>query len=326
MMFFVKYIGIVAFPLVIYLIYMGERKRRVKNIIIASLLILIPSSLWILRNLVVADSPFGRRGGSIYNLFDVTLISTETLLYWVFPVLFLVPILFILVAKVLRKIDVSLKELIKRTDIALIFTILFVGATLLSSSISAFDRLNNRLLFPVFIPLLIIFLMTLEKIKDNFTKFDYKRILIISGFLLMIIPIGVYIRTDIKSFTLRLKNGAGGIATDEYQARLPKLSAQSIEQIKSENNIYSNNPELLYYASGIQSQKAPGKYYYNSADVEVSPTEVTNFFRGGDSYLIWVGESSNGLSYSPEELQKYVTIKLIESGPNYKLYLISGRK
>ncbi|MBK6681422.1 MAG: hypothetical protein IPG53_16115 [Ignavibacteriales bacterium] len=80
-----------------------------------------------------------------------------------------------------------------RIDIPLIFITLFLIGTFISTAVSAFDRLNNRLLFPAFIPLLIVFLIVLGILKDNLSKWENRKFLVVaSGLILMLIPVGVY--------------------------------------------------------------------------------------------------------------------------------------
>lgn len=325
LLFFVKYIGIVIFPLVLYLIYRGDKKSWLFKSIVASVVTIIPFLLWILRNYYLAGSPFGERGESIYGILEVKMISTETFLYWVFPVLMLVPILILLAAGLLKIIDVPFSQVFRRIDIPLIFIALFLIGTFVSTSISAFDRLNNRLLFPAFIPLLIVFLIVLDILKDNLSKWENRKFLIVAGLILMLIPVGAYIRTDIRSFSARIQNGAGGISTDEFQIRLPQMPGEMIKKLKSEHNTYSNNPELLFYVTSVQSKKSPRKFFYNSDEIEVKRENLSKYFGGGKNYLVWVGGNGNELSYSPEELKKYVKLKLISSGSNYQIFEIFGQ-
>jgi hypothetical protein len=325
LLFFVKYIGIVVFPVIIYLIYRGDKKSWFIKSILASLITLIPVLLWILRNYFLAGSPFGERGESIYNILEVKMISTETFLYWVFPVLILVPLSVLFAARHLKIINVSFTHIFYKIDIHLILIILFLSGTFISTSISAFDRLNNRLLFPAFIPLLTVFLILLDILKKNLSKWDNRKLFVIAGLILMLIPVGVYIRTDIRSFGTRIQKGAGGISTDEFQAKLPNLKGEMIKKLKAENNTYSNNPELLFYTTFVQSKKSPRRFFYNSDEVEVNRENLAKYFGSGKNYLVWIGGNENELSYSPEELKKYVKIRLVSTGSNYQIYEIFGQ-
>ncbi len=325
LLFFVKYIGIVVFPVIIYLIYRWDKKSWFIKSILASLITLIPVLLWILRNYFLAGSPFGERGESIYNILEVKMISTETFLYWVFPVLMLVPLSVLFAARHLKIINVSLSHVLYKIDIHLILIILFLSGTFISTSISAFDRLNNRLLFPAFIPLLTVFLILLDILKKNLSKWDNRKLFVIAGLILMLIPVGVYIRTDIRSFGTRIQKGAGGISTDEFQAKLPNLKGEMIKKLKAENNTYSNNPELLFYTTFVQSKKSPRRFFYNSDEVEVNRENLAKYFGSGKNYLVWIGGNENELSYSPEELKKYVKIRLVSTGSNYQIYEIFGQ-
>ena len=321
-LFFVKYIGIVLFPLIIYLIYWGDKKSRFFKSVVASIITLLPVLLWVLRNYYFAGSPFGARGDSIYNIFEVKMISTETFLYWVFPVLMLVPLLVLFAARYLKIIDISFTHVFYKIDIPLILIILFLSGTFISTSISAFDRLNNRLLFPAFIPLLLVFLIFLEILRENLSNGHNRRFLVVAALILMVIPVGVYLRTDVRSFTTRIKKGAGGISTDEYQAMLPKLNGEMIKKLMSEKNTYSNNPELLFYATFVQSKKSPRKFFYNSDEIEVSRENLSKYFNRGRNYLVWMGGNENELSYTPEELEKYFRVSLISSDSSYQIYEI----
>lgn len=325
LLFFIKYIGVVILPLVGYLIFRGDKKKRLSHYIVASGITLIPVSLWILRNYYLTGSPFGERGDSIYSILEVKIISIETFLYWVFPILMVALLLVIVTARSLKIIDIDLKQIFRRIDISLICIVLFLSGTFLSTSISAFDRINNRLLFPVFIPLLVIFLVVLDILKNNLSKWNNRKFLVVTGLILMLIPAGVYIRTDIRSFNTRIQNGAGGISTDDFQIRLPKLPDEMINKLTSGHHTYSNNPELLFYATSVQSKKSPRKFFYNSDEVQDDRGILPKFFNEEKNYLVWVGGNENELSYTPEELKKFIRIRLISSGKNYQIYEIIGQ-
>ncbi|MBK6681421.1 MAG: hypothetical protein IPG53_16110 [Ignavibacteriales bacterium] len=98
-----------------------------------------------------------------------------------------------------------------------------------------------------------------------------------------------------------------------------------VKKLKSENNIYSNNPELLFYATYVQTKKSPRKFFYNSDEIEVKRENLSRYFGEGKNYLVWIGGNENELSYSPEELKKYVKIRLISSGSNYQIFEIIGQ-
>ena len=324
-LFFLKYIGIISFGVVIYLIF-REKNELLRKSFVSFLIAVVPAVLWLIRNYTASGTPFGERGRSIYNIIDITLISTETFLYWVFPFLILLLLIFIISARYFKLIEFPFPVFLRRVDIYLLFSVLFIGVTIISCSVSAFDRLNNRLLFPAFLPLLILFLIFVDVVKTNLRKWKYQKFLMIAGLVVLIVPVIAYVRTDIRSFNSRIRYGAGGIATDEYQARLPKIPQQSFLELKTGDEIYSNNPELLYYATNLQAKKSPQKFFYNSEDVFVRADDIPKYFSGKKSHLIWIGGNTDETGYSPEELVKHVGIKEISAGLNYRIFEISGQK
>ena len=324
-LFFLKYIGIISFGVVIYLIF-REKKECLQKTFISLSIAVVPAVLWLIRNYTASGTPFGERGRSIYNIIDVTLISTETFLYWVFPFLILLLLIFIISARYFKLIEFPFPVFVRTVDIYLLFSVLFIGVTIISCSVSAFDRLNNRLLFPAFLPLLNLFLLFFEIVKSSFMKSKYQKFIAMAGLVALIIPVVAYVRTDIRSFDSRIMYGAGGIATDEYQARLPKIPQQNFLKLKTGDEIYSNNPELLYYATNLQAKKSPQKFFYNSEDVFVRADDIPKYFSGKKSHLIWIGGDTNETGYSPEELVKHVGIKEISAGLNYRIFEISEQK
>lgn len=324
-LFFLKYIGIISFVVILYLILRGNRREWFRNTSLSISIAVVPAVLWLIRNFTVSGTPFGERGSSMYNIIDVILISTETFLYWVFPFLMLLSAISYGATNYFKTIDVRFSDWVRKADIHLLFTVFFVGATFVSCSVSAFDRLNNRLLFPVFLPTLIVFLLFFDIVKSSLLKLKYRKILTIAGFAVLIIPVVLYIRTDIRSFNSRIEHGAGGIATDEYQARLPRIPDQIFRELKSTGKIYCNNPELLYYATNIQTKKSPQKFFYNSEDVVVRLDDLPKYFREEKSFLIWLGGNMNDTGYSPQELAGHVEMNLTLAGENYQIYEIHGR-
>ncbi|MBN8545680.1 MAG: glycosyltransferase family 39 protein [Ignavibacteria bacterium] len=325
-LFFLKYIGIISFVVILYLILRGNRREWFRNTSLSISIAVVPAVLWLIRNFTVSGTPFGERGSSMYNIIDVTLISTETFLYWVFPFLLLLPVILYAAARYLKVTETPFSDFARRSDIQLLFTVLFISATIISCTVSAFDRLNNRLLFPAFIPLLILFLIFVDVVKTNLRKWKYQKFLTIAGLVVLIIPVVLYIRTDIRSFNSRIEHGAGGIATDEYQARLPRIPDHIFRELKSTGKIYCNNPELLYYATNLQTKKSPQKFFYNSEDVVVRLDDLPKYFSEEKSFLIWLGGNMNDTGYSPQELVKHVGIKEISAGLNYRIFEISGQK
>lgn len=325
-LFFLKYIGIVTLPIILYLIYKGNTEKKLQKYSFGVLISLFPAILWVVKNYLVSGTPFGLRGSSLYGLFEVLFISIETFLYWVFPVVMLLTLTIFLFLGLRKESDSGGSNILSKIDIHLLFIGLFLIVTFISSTISAFDRLNNRLLFPIFIPLLIVCLVSVEQLKLRIEVMKKKKVMFFFGIILMSIPVLAYIRTDIRSFNSRILNGAGGISTDEYQAHLPRIPMEVIDRLKSERSVYSNGPELLYYATTIQSKKAPRKFYYNSTTVEVEYKNLKNFFGNEKSLLVWLGDNNSDLSYSPEELKQFYNLRLNSSGKEYRIYEISVRK
>jgi hypothetical protein len=314
----VKYIGIVFFPLVIYEIYNSRLKNKIKLVIICTAIMVIPFLIILIKNYAVVGSLFGVRGSSSYSLGELISSTIETFAYWIFPVVLSLLIVLRAISKKRGLLINAIKEILLKQKPFILFSMLFYIATVLSSLTTALDEPNNRLLIPLFIPLLIILLTFFEKLwNERVSNSKFIKYSLILG---LIVPILMYARTDIRSFTQRVEHGSGSIMTTEYQNKLPMMPDSVISKLKGEQ-LFCNNSAVLYFKTKLMSKTTPRFRYYNSPDVFVQIKEISNYLLYGEkSYILWLTKFPSDELYSLQEIETKVRLLKKASGDGWELY------
>lgn len=164
-------------------------------------------------------------------------------------------------------------------NIATVFSLIYALFIVLSSTVSHYEKINDRLLSPLYIPLLISFtcripaLIQLEKQK----VIRYTSIVVS-----VIIAIGFFYRqyqNDKEFYEDVSTYGIPGFTDDSWTH---SQTINFIQKNKSFFNpdycIYSNAPEAIYFNCGLVGENLPNNKF---------PDDVNKFYTKDHYYIVW---------------------------------------
>ncbi|MPM40578.1 hypothetical protein SDC9_87222 [bioreactor metagenome] len=199
-------------------------------------------------------------------------------------------------------------------NILVAFFVVYVLFIIVSSTISRYESINNRLLAPAFIPLLLVSTCQIPKWRESLSK----RLLrwIIWGFSLGIGGLFVYsfIMINKDNLEYMLETGIPGYSEDTWQkSQLVTYLRKDPEIFKMNENVYSNHCQAVYFLTGNQCATLP-EMAYNE--------DVKEFFTNTSCILIWFNLDNNPDLLNLKEISKIMhlqPIKTFRDGTIYKL-------
>lgn len=163
-------------------------------------------------------------------------------------------------------------------NIATVFFLVYAWFMLLSATISRYEPLNNRLLSPLYIPMLWTFTGWVPTIYKRLNRILQRRLLAVS------VIAGLFFQLGQFSFTKWMYNevkdfGIAGYTDDSW--RLSTICAylkQHPALFKPNYSIFSNAPDALYFVSGISGISLP---HTNQ------PGDINDFLTNPEHYVVW---------------------------------------
>jgi len=314
----IKYTGILLLPVLLWAVYSGLKgKKRTTALLSAGLLIPLPLTWVLVSNFFYSGTLTGYRGASASGLFELLHEAGATFLYWVFPVILAVVVM---VGKFKRwnEKEVSYSGRNISDKFLLGFSLLYFIAITVMSLYEAVDDLNNRLMIPLYFTLLIPAAFYAEKTIKLISEEKWRIAIIL---ILCLIPLA-HARTNYRGVTAQYYYGAGGISSDQFHNKFPK----DVEKLKAEilgKKVYTNNPAVFYYLTGLPNTTIPRKRFYNSDEIEVTENGLLDYFKGAEGSWVFIFNNMvDPDQYNIGEIGKKVELKVAASGEEWRLYTV----
>lgn len=332
-----RYIGVTliltGFGLIIFCLRHRKFSERVKNAVVFSTLSAILPAAWILRNYLLTSTLTGGRYPSSFGLSENVKFAFETISGWVLPESHLIwpigaVILFgstIATIVVLRS-ETNISDRSRYSVIsAAVFIFIYTIFLLLSATFTAFDRINDRLLSPLYVFLLFIIVFVLDRVLQNLSKQSAKKsVAVFTIFSLFIIWLAGYpaLKTTLHVFN-SITDGAGGYSTTAW--RQSSLIGW-LRNNRLDGKILSNAPDALYILTGISSRISPRKHQYASSDTGADDLNKikSGFLRvEGKTYLVWHDKKHREYLYDPEELRSVIELRKLVTFSDGQIYRLA---
>ena len=303
-------------------------KIKIKHIVIYSITSCLPLVLNLVRNALATSRLTGPREQSITPFLKNVYYFGTVLCDWagfsvkVYPfstlitgVLFIYLIGFLIYNYI--KQNVSSYE-----HIAIAFTFVYGAFIIISSTFSRYERINSRLLSPIFVTLLLSCTWwTIGIVKNTPPKIKY---MLATVFILMI---GGFTYTEAFSTTLNSPSSVEGDAQrydDENDFGIPGYTDDSWNKsafaiylktghglFKAGVPIYSDANEALYFLSGARVKLLPHRYFVN---------DIQKFYRIKHYYLVWFNAMDNPELIGLKDIIKVQQLKLIKQFADGAVY------
>lgn len=199
----------------------------------------------------------------------------------------------------------SLMELIKQIGPSIFFVFFYAGVIVISSTTTAYDRISDRLLSPVYIPVIFILFFISDKIHSWLTKSFHQKIVTV----LFIIGIVLLIRNPFLNTINIIKEyselSGWGYSCDSWRASETIGYLNRHGQLGKNYTFYSNEPEALYILTNFKTKRSPSRTFYNSPQLfNITPNEMDFMLNEENVCLIWFDKTNRSFLFTIDELQK----------------------
>jgi uncharacterized membrane protein YhaH (DUF805 family) len=288
----------------------------------------LPIGSWIIRNYFISGTPTGQRAISSYSLYQNLVFFYDTLLSWYLPVNsiinFIIIFILLIAGWIILKsnIDKPFNKInLNKILHVLLFVLFYSCFIIISSTTTAYDRISDRLLSPIYIPLIFILFFLMDKIfnwlSDRFNKLLIKVLLTFCFISFIRFPLysTLYI---VQEFNCR--TGVGYNTSTWTNSKTIEFLLQD-KSIAERYKLYSNEPEILYFLTKLKSEYSPVKTFYNSPQllsIEQNNNYINQNIKNG--YLIWFSSSNRSFLFTINELHKNYELTEIESFDDGVIY------
>lgn len=317
----VRYVGffsVLSFLLSMILLPNKKLWKKLYQVFTFSFVSLSFISFWILRNYILSETLFGPRTTASLKFYEIIFLLCDTFTSW-----FVIQVnifqrgtfLFVFFAFLFVVFTIICKHQINDPNISFlsVFTFIYPLLILISSVHFAYDPIDNRLLSPVFIPLVIVLLSFSHQVLYLYLKSKVSsRVqswLVIAGALIWFThPV---ISTLTLGFEVR-QEGKGYHAV--YWQTSPTLAhVRQVREQLTQRTVYTNDPEGLYFLAHIRAEHLPFRF---------RPT----WPEPGQAYLIRFKHAYRGECLDIiEGLRRAADIKLLAQFSDGEIYLVTHK-
>ncbi len=330
-----RYIGvtvIIAGAIVIAFSTKVNLRTRLVHLCAFLLISVAPLAIWISRNYVVSGTPMGARSPSQLSFIQNLSSTFYTLPAWYLPsrviqhrsTLALLCIAIVLVTTVAARTNWhSVKARLSLLAPALVFAATYILILLTLATITAHDRIDDRLLSPLYIPLVLLLFVLAESVVDllrpRFARWFVKAVLL-TGVATWLVYLGAVASQDITS---SVANGAGGYHTNTWKES-ETIEFLLQEQRVGEYSYYSNAPDALYILTGLPAQFSPRKTAYNSAETLSEAKDLLGVWPEQEpAKLVWFDTTNRDYLFTVKELEMIAEFEPILRLSDATIYVVS---
>lgn len=333
-----RYVGVIIILSASISIFIWKRKtlkEMVRHLIIFWLISIIPIGLWILRNYFLSDTLVGQRADSSYTLSQNILFLLNVMLKWYFPIqineqqlFFIMLIIFvgILALIIFHKKWTKYHIKLKQISPAIIFILFYSGIIVISSTTTAYDKIANRLLSPIFVPFIFIIFLILDNILVWISRHFYQRLIPI----LFLIGIIAWMEYPVTETIYNIEDYVGQ-AGWEYSSKSWRDNAvikylTDHKQFEAGYSFYSNVPEAVYILANKETKWSPQKTMYNSPELIKKNLGLRSIWKGKNkAYLVWFNSINRNFLFTIDELKKSSNMVMVAKLKDGEIYTIAKK-
>ena len=192
-------------------------------------------------------------------------------------------------------------------NLAITFALVYGLFILVSSTFSRYERINHRLLAPIFIPALWGYtswgLLILKKINNTTTRRIVAAVFIVM--MLGFVTKEFFIDKQRYSEQIADSYGVPGYTSDDWLESPFAAYLKHIDKsmFKPKVTIYTDAHEAVYFFSGMSSYLVPHRFFKK---------DITSFYKKKHFYLIWFNVLENPELINLKDIQKVKSLKLIK--------------
>ena len=196
-------------------------------------------------------------------------------------------------------------------NVVIAFAIVYGLFIVISASISRYERINSRLIAPMFIPLLIGCTSWVPDVL-KLIKWNFKYVLAVIAVVMMLTFEYITLQTDLQRYDDENDYGIPGYSDDSWNKSEFVSYLKTHEDIfKPGIPIYTDANEAVYLFTGMASELIPHKFF---------KADVKKFFAKKHFYLVWFDNLYNTELVSLEEINKNKKLVKIGAAKEGEIY------
>ncbi|HEY3289931.1 MAG TPA: hypothetical protein VGK87_07385, partial [Anaerolineae bacterium] len=248
-----RYIGVtlILWGALSILIY---HRTRLSRIVVHLALFLsistIPLSAWLVRNYAVSHTLLGRRAPSEFTLLQNVASASERLALWFLPGLLLIAIFACLTPKDSWR---SLKNILRQTRLLTFYVITYTAFLVITATDTAYDQINDRLLSPTYVPLILVLFIMAQVYLDRYRKhLSIAIVLTVIAVLIGAILLTYPLYADKLNTARSMLNGLGYNGQDWVDSETVKyLHEHRVFEVGS--SVYTNDQYAAYILDDLET-------------------------------------------------------------------------
>lgn len=296
-----RFIGVVLIPVGVIVFLFASKYRwpaRLATAAVLALSIFLPVALVLARNWRVTGSLMGPRHPPTILLIDSVQATANTMAGWLLPSSFtdrgfvvLVGVLLLqLVGAAIILTVASRQERADRTlhryAPAVLFILFYITLLLVSSATTTVDVISDRLMIPVFVPLMLIVFGSVSIILDALAKHFGHTTVHLAASIVLLLLLAWPLRVGVLGMRHWHNNGEGfSAAVWEKNETLRYLKDNP--SVLDERVIYSNYHSLIYTHFRKPVNVLPYHYYVGSTRELRTTESLRGKWPSGEAIVIW---------------------------------------
>jgi len=325
-----RYIGVTLIGFYLLWLWISglPPKTKLKYSLIFGGLSIAPLIIWLIRNYSITSTLTGYRASSSVPVFKNILYMLDTFSFWLFTTnsyvelriavfCLLLALFFIFLVRV-GSSSMLLENAKEKLQLFGLFALIYVLYLIIVSSIVAFDRIDYRLLSPVYVPILLFVIVAIDSL--NISKRWLKQAAaIFSVVWIVFLSVGLF-----KEVKAAISEGAGGYSTISWQN---SELAGYLRENPPDGITYSNIPDGIYALTGLPATMSPRKYPRHSPESKIDDLDLLNtkLDEYESVYLAWFTKKSRRFLYEPDELSSNFELILIVEKIDGAFYRIRNK-
>lgn len=313
----------------------GDVRKRLLHIIYFQLIGIIPAGMWVIRNHLLSGTLTGARADSSYTLSTNILFTYNTMLNWyssvkvsewqLFPIVPLLLVVLLVVLAILRRRNVLGFE-VSEIGPVILFAILYSTIIIISSTTTAYDKIGNRLLSPVFIPSVVILFFLIDylvKWASHFVHYIVLTVILLVSMTMWIKYQATRTRYYIEDY---IKHSGVEYSSSAWTNNSVIKYLEANKQLKSDYTFYSNAPDAVYILADINAKWSSPKRSYNSPVLLDKNSNNSIGFEKNDICFVWFYNLNRNFLFTPDELKKTTRMISIAQLKDGEIYVIPKKQ
>ncbi|HOJ09885.1 MAG TPA: hypothetical protein PK733_04750 [Clostridiales bacterium] len=307
-----RYVGITLIISGIIILLFQKKKilNRFIEIVIYGFISALPTSIWVARNYMLTGTLTGGRPPSENTISENAGTLFKIIAAWFVPagsenMAYSILGIFIFIASIIAIRNHS-DQKSNRLAILLIFPVIYIAYLLLSASIVAFDSINNRLLVPTYIPLVLLQFFSIAYIVKT-DKGKKNKIITVLVFVIIFISWIIYPISEISTDAAYAYENGAGILASKWWAQSPLIAY--VKELPQNSAIYTNCPDAVYFYTGRKSMYTPKK---EGPDIYGLDEFKKIVYEAENVYVAWFDVGTGNFIYNAEELANFFNVEMIK--------------